>query len=718
MAQGKSMRDIATSARRTGDVRRTERGGSFTPAPVNLNQTNIESEKKLTSFERDLEKLGVGAKQAIGAVYETSVYADKIRSNDTYTNFIAGMQNIDKFYSDKMAKGGRLTSKDLADKKDWQNRFHQSMIDQAISAGDDTNQIFKTSFIDPSTEFLMKTNAGDTQNQFNAIKFETKERNSNAVTKLGIQIRGDNFKQFLSDGKRLGIGNYGETISADVANAHNAEIVAGEINAVVAQTTMRGLVDKYAPNALSYDEKTGQFSRGEGFEELSDEAYKSMIQALNVQLNKNTASLTGAGSYDDTPYNSAYGKVKKKIDTHQFITDGDIEDVKKEDASLRANSAFTTNGVKTAGRKRVGVLNENAKAIKVHNDKMTEMQGFFDANGGLLDASSLMARAGEGTLTETMDGNIIDTKFVEGVIEQKSSSIENSLGGMNFNIDDSEKLKKQLGQVDLKLSALWKNEGYRAGGSSPMFKRFDDEQKNPKGNMKPNELLIYSRYLAKRDMFDGKVSDNVDINVQRIMEEKDVPLLQKVKAANSKLQSSAIMRNNEINRASRMNVIKDSVTDHLQSIWKWDSEPIDGTAAVFNQILPNASKATLEAEIEGRDAVRIGKIGIGTRRGDYIGAILWKGGKEKRARSFIEKAVADFNKGKVDEIDEDDLDVFPRAVHTDNGRDIAYDIHIMVGGKQMGKPILMSKQTVEKTFGIYIPDEDEKESNVDLSIMF
>jgi len=717
MAQAKSMRDVATSAKRTDDVRRTESVGTFTPAPVNLEHTNIQAEQKLSSFEKDLERLNVGAKKAVGAIYETSVYADKLRSNDTYTNFIAGMQNIDKHYSDKMAKGGRLTSKDIADKKDWQNRFHQAMIDQAIAAGDDTNQIFKTTFIDPSTEFLMKTNAADTQNQFNAVKFETQERNSNAATKLGIQIRGDNFKQFLSDGKRLGIGNYGETISTDVAQAHIADLTAGETNAVKPQTTMRGLVDRYAPNALAYDEKTGQFTRGEGFEDLSDEAYKSMIQALNVQLNKNTASTT-SGAFDRDPYDDIKEDIGKTMDMFKTVPDEDIKAAGSEAYKLINNAAFTTGMTKTAGIARVRNLEDDANNIAAHNSKIAELQGFFAPDGSVLDPSTLLARAGEGTLTESKYGKLIDSKFVKGVIEQKTSAIENNLGGIEFDIKNPENLQKQLADVDAKLSVMWKNNGYRAGGNSPMFKTFEDEIKNPKGNMSLNQSLIYSRYLAQRDMFDGKVSDNIDKDIQRMVEQPDVPIMQKVKAVNWKLQSSAMMRGNEINRASRVTVIKETVEEHLSGVLTWDSVPADGTVAVFNQILPNANAVTIQDEIEGRDVLRVGKMGIGTRRSDYVGAVLWKGGKQKAAQKFITGLIDDFNKGKVDTIDEDDLDVTAIAINGRDGRDIGYEVRIMVGGTQKGQTIMMSKQTVDLGFAIDNEDnEDNEEYYDDLVIM-
>lgn len=318
MAQAKSMRDVATSARRTGDVRRTEAGGTFTPAPVNLEHTNIQAEKKLSSFEKDLQALNIGTKQAVTEVYQASEWADKVRTNDTYTNYIMGMQNIDKFYSDKMDKGQALTVQDYKDKKDWQNKFYQSMIDQAVAEGDDTNLIFKNGFIDPATEHLMKTNAHDTQAQFVVHRRNTIDNVNEVIDKIGTNMTPDMAELQIQRLKAVGVGHARETVWGEVATSMNNEFYKKFKDGLDSPTlqgylengvlTQDGIDRLYNDTYGRFSKRTnGQFTSQVG--DITDEAHLSMMKSFKGWIDGYQSKLRARTSYGEETISDTISKV-------------------------------------------------------------------------------------------------------------------------------------------------------------------------------------------------------------------------------------------------------------------------------------------------------------------------------------------------------------------------------------------------------------------------
>lgn len=683
-----TIRTAGTSAIRTGTVRRTEEVSPTTPAPITLKTTHQEADKTVSRLDSDLKKLEVGAKQAVGAVYEASEFADEVRSNDAYTNFIAGMQQIDKHYSDKMAKGGRLTSKDLKDKKDWQNRFHQEMINKSISEGDDTNLTYKTKFIDPSTEMLMKTNAADTQNQFAAIKFEMTEKNDNEITTLGSFIKGDNFQKYLKDGTNLGIPNYNEKVSTDVANAHNAGLLAGELNATQPQTTMKGLVDKYYPNVLNYDEKTGTFTRGKGFDDLSDEGYKSMLQALNIRLKGNTS---GKGIYNDKPYTDAKDRVKAAIDKNVPVSEEDIITMEKESEKLANNPIYVT-GDQT-GMNRLLALQQDADDVKIYNSKMDVTNGYFAPDGSVLDSTDFNAAANS-QLKEGLFGHEISGDFMRNVAKNKSTEVEQRVTGLNFNTTDINEFKAAVDRADKDLEILHRNQAV-TGETPPLFKQFEDVSKNVASNktLNLNQGMLYARYLKMDAKYAGKV-ENVSKRIEDVVNNPEIPLPKKLVAINNAVMQNTVTNSAKINEPERIKAVTTAVEEHLSGAFTWDSKAPAGTSKVLSAIYADTAPIAIEAEIESRDTYLLGEIGATTARGDYLGLILPKGTTEGKVKKFMNSVVSAYNKGKVDKIDEDDITATP-AIYKG---DIQYNLTVNQGGKKY--TVILNEDTVKHTYAI------------------
>jgi hypothetical protein len=683
-----TIRTAGTSAIRTQGVRRTEEVSPTTPSPITLKTTTQAAEKTVSRLGSDLKKLEVGATQVVKATHEASVYADEVRSNDAYTNFIAGMQQIDKHYSDKMAKGARLTSKDIKDKKDWQSKFHQDMINKSISEGDETNLTYKTKFIDPSTEMLMKTNAADTQNQFAAIKFEITEKNDNEITTLGAFIKGDNFQKYLKDGTNLGIPNYNEKVSTDVANAHNAGLAAGELNATQPQTTMKGLVDKYYPNVLNYDEKTGAFTRGKGFDDISDEGYKSMLQALNIRLKGNTS---GKGVYNDKPYTDAKDRVKAAIAKNVPVSEEDIITMERESEKLDKNPIYVS-GDQTGMNRRLA-LQQDADDVKIYNSKRDVAGSYFAPDGSILDSTDYNAAAHSG-LTEGLFGHEIDGTFLKNFAKGKSTEVEQRVTGLNFNTKDVGEYKAAVAAADKDLDILHKNQAV-TGETPPLFKQFEDVATNVAGNksLNINQGMLYARYVKMNAKYAGKV-ENVSKRIEDIVNNPEIALPKKLVAINNAVMQDTVTNSAKVNQPERVKAVGVAVEEKLSGAFTWDSKAPAGTGRVFSAIYSDTAPIAVGAEIDSRDSYLLGEIGVTTARGDYLGLVLPKGVTEGQTKKYMKSVVSAFNKGKVDKIDEDDITATPTIYKGD----IQYTLTVKQGGKN--HTVILNSDTVKYNYAI------------------
>lgn len=315
----KDLRGASATALRTQGVRRTEQTPTITPSPVNLRTTHVEADKKVSSLESDLKKLGVGLSQTATATHEASIYADKVRSNDAYTNFVAGMQQIDKHYQDKLDKGQALTVSDYKEKKDWQNSFYQDMINNSITEGDETNLIYKETFINPATNMLMKTNKIDTDAQFQVHKRNVIDNVNENIDKMGTNLTTQNVEMHIQSLKAVGIGGARDRVWSEVATSANNEFkkkYADGLDSVELQhyldengrLTQDGIDRLYTDNYGNFSKrKDGTYESVAG--DITDEAHISMMKSFNGWIDGYNNALDKATTNNEETITDTTAKV-------------------------------------------------------------------------------------------------------------------------------------------------------------------------------------------------------------------------------------------------------------------------------------------------------------------------------------------------------------------------------------------------------------------------
>jgi len=250
-----------------------------------VSPVQTQATKEIDLMARDIEKLTVGATNIAKAAIQTSEYADKVRASDTYNNFIKGMHEIDNHFQNKLSGGQALTVQDYKDKKDWQESFFVDITTNGIQEGDETNLIFKESFLRPANEFLFKTSSNDTIKQFERGKLEKKSRDFNEATVLKQDNRVENIQTKIDEANILGIPNYDKQIYGAVATStienwtaiNNQEIVDA-----VGNGTENLLLDKYFGNYLKYDKDNNMVSTDM---RIDDTASTRMKNSFNNKIN-------------------------------------------------------------------------------------------------------------------------------------------------------------------------------------------------------------------------------------------------------------------------------------------------------------------------------------------------------------------------------------------------------------------------------------------------
>lgn len=272
------LRSASAQALRTQDTR-TETVSPTAVSPVNLRTTQQQADKKLTSLEGDLQKLGMGLSQTATATHQASEYADKLRSNDAYANYVVGMKQIDKHYQDKLDRGQALTVQDYKEKKDWQNRFYQDMINTSISEGDDTNLTYKNNFINPATDVLMRTNKADTSAQFEVHKKNVLDGVNDVIDKLGATMTPEMIQTQIGSLKAVGFVGAKDIVNKELAISLNNE------------WTNLYKDGALSPNVKKHLDANGMLTQ-DGMDEMYNEIYGKFSKRKNGTFIEQTADLT------------------------------------------------------------------------------------------------------------------------------------------------------------------------------------------------------------------------------------------------------------------------------------------------------------------------------------------------------------------------------------------------------------------------------------------
>ena len=630
--------------------------GQATPtlAPVTTKQT-----KQVNLMLQDIQKLTKGATQITQAVAETSEYADKVRANDTYSNYVAGMNQINKFYQDKQDSGQALSVQDYRDKKDWQNGYMQDMLANSIREEDETNMTFREGFIKPATEMLVKQDKVDSEKMFVRMKKDWEDDIKSTSETLGGNITADAFSQALESGRILKVNNSTEKLSSEVADAHNANLVAAETDAVLPTLTIEGLADKHYPKVLSYNKDSGEFSRGKGFEDISDEAYQSMIQGIRIQHRKNTASASN-GIYDTYKYDTAKNDIDSRMDKNLPISTESIQAIASEEFSLMSNPSFTKG---QGGKNRANAMKLYNDEVKVYTSHLDETNSYFDGNV-VMNGDSYIQSA-NGDVKDSLYGKTITKEFYIDTAKQNSNEIQTQLSSIAFTPDDIPAFKNQLSVADNRIEGLYTNQ--QVTGETPaMFKKFDDIETNVAGvSLGIDEAMLYARYRNIKATKSGHL-ENISQKIQQIAENPNMDSTKKSIAINNMVASNTISNTARTGQTDRIKGINTALDNHLTT-WFADSVAPSGTNKVFSKIYAGTAPEKIGREIGDRDVYRLGAFGITTEKEEYVGLVLPSGIKESQVKSYMDKIVSTYNKDSSIKINEDDIDAEPVVYKGDVG---------------------------------------------------
>ena len=669
---------------------RREQVGVSIPSAPTITPVQTRAEKQANLMLEDIQKLTKGAAQITQATVEASEYADKVRANDTYSNYVAGMNQINKFYQDKVDGGQALTVQDYRDKKDWQNKYMGDMLANSITPEDETNLTFKEGFIKPATEMLVKQDAVDSNKMFARMQRDWENDTKLTSKSLGKNITPEAFQQTLEVGGQLNIRDNNEKFSMEVANAHNSSMVGDEAGALIPITGMKELASKHYPKILSYNSDTGEFSRGEGFEDVSDEAYKSMVQALKLQLRRNTASTEGV--YSTYNYDKAKDKIETFTNKNLPIPDEDIAALIKEEKQLMSNTSFTS---KQGGQNRTDAVKSYNDDLKVYNSQLEETNSYFKSN--IVTDGTSFVQAADGNIEDGRYGHVISKEFFIKTAKQQSSQIETQLSSIAFTPEDTQSFKNQVQVTDGRIEGLYTNQ-QATGETPPLFKKFNDVEDNVAGtSFGINEAMLYARY-RKIKAAKSAHKENISDKIMQVVENKNMDTPRKLVAINNMVASNTITNTARTGESDRIKSIDLSVSAHLEPWLGVNSVPPSGINRVFSKVYAGTAPEKISREIKTRDIYRVGKFGIGTEKDEYVGLILPDGTKESEVKNYFDKILTHYNKDSAVKVNEDDIDAEPVTYKGD----IGYVLTVYQGSLE--HKVVLNADTIK--MGFAIPTEE------------
>ncbi len=123
--------------------------GNINPAQVQAQQVIDSSVSQFESGIKGLQNIALGA-------YEGTIDANKMAIADLNTQVNAGLQGIDKHYSDMEADGKALTSTDLKNKMEWKEKYINKVKDAGINLEGMDMTLYKENFLKPTLEYMHK----------------------------------------------------------------------------------------------------------------------------------------------------------------------------------------------------------------------------------------------------------------------------------------------------------------------------------------------------------------------------------------------------------------------------------------------------------------------------------------------------------------------------------------------------------------------------------
>lgn len=528
--QTTTLRDGGTSALRTQGVRRTENVGVFTPTQPNVRQTNQEAVKEMSNIQRDLERLEIGGKQVVGSMYEASEWADKIRSNDAYTNFVVGMQNIDKHYQDKVNKGVALTVADYKEKKDWQTKYYDTMIADTIMQGDDTNLFFKTNFIDPATEVLDKTNAADTKAQFIVHRRNVIDQVNKNLDVMGTNATVSSVEFNIQQLKAVGVGGAREKVWGQVANSMNSAFTDKFMNGIDSPAAKQyledGVLTEKGKEQL-FNDTFGKFAKLQNGEfskqtsDITDEAYDAMkktFSSWNKGVGKQIKAKMGAGQETIT---DTVGKVSVTT-TSAADVDAAIESVGKQYSEI---GGYLSPSKQASVKDAMVKLSDKKSEIDLMESIYSEVMGDAPINFDELMAQDFKIQESERTIAPNVTVTTTAKTIPRADIETR---IDN-----NFYKDYQTAMQKgtpELASTMGKKLAQMKDSGFNGASSTNLMKNTITSFTNTGGksikslNELKNELWGASSYveasgIPNSSFLGGKAINRVEAYITGLQEQ-------------------------------------------------------------------------------------------------------------------------------------------------------------------------------------------------------
>jgi len=534
-------------------------------ASVRATQTQQTNEVDLMA--RDIETLVGGASKIAKAFVKTSEYADKVRASDTYSNFVKGMHEIDKHYQDKLSEGQALTVRDYKDKKDWQERFLVDMTTSGIQKEDETNLIFKEKFISPARMYVDETSKRDTGKQFVQHQKDVVNKESRVADEMGKDMTSDVFNQSISNLALSGNDKAVAIESNATAVSYNTSFKATEASGSNYES-IKDIVENEYPNVLKLDE-SGTIVRGDGFNQLTDEALSSMITTIQAGHKRMVAANKTKSIIDASNMKNSVTNINTAISNGSSIDELIPTYMKNVSKLDRAGYYNSTDRITSRG-----VINKNIAKYVSDRVKITS---YLSDSGVVVDTEHLLNNMNADSITSK-------NRYI-AIVDDSNSKISTSAFSMRFNLEDKNILIKQRLEMASMIDGMVKNSDFTGNDSGMivMFKDIDKVGVKGKDALNVDSMYAYAIYREQQNKKLG-VADTVSKSIYQAIENPELSELDKVKSAG--IAISADIRNKNTTKANpfRRAETKEMIDGIYDGITTIDANVPESTTSVVNSI--------------------------------------------------------------------------------------------------------------------------------------